>query len=158
MKKIPLTQGKFALVDDADYEYLSRFKWHLTAYGYAARRYYFGNNSTIIYMHREVNGAKKGQLVDHINRDRLDNRRINLRLCTKQTNAINSKLNKRNTSGYRGVSWDKVRKKWVAMLYVKGKCFNLGGYITIEDAAEARNTAALKYHGKFARLNNVPSR
>lgn len=150
MKEIILTKNKVTFVDDEDYEKLNQHKWHCTYYGYAARR----SNNKILYMHRELMG-NPSLLVDHKNRDPLDNRKSNLRLCDKRLNASNSKINTRNSSGYRGVYWSKPRSKWIAAIQHKGKMFNLGGFSSIKDAAKAYNHAAKKYRGEFATLNEI---
>ena len=98
MKLIPLTQGKFAKVDDADFEWLSKYKWYAkntrnkdedSGSYYAARFQRTGGNPTTIYMHREITNCPDGKEVDHKNRDRLDNQRGNLRVCTRKENLEN---------------------------------------------------------------------
>ena len=85
MKEIPLTRGKFALVDDEDYEWLSQWKWYCSTTGYAVR----GCKNRILYMHREIAKTKPGMLTDHINRNKLDNRKENLRFCSHRENMKN---------------------------------------------------------------------
>lgn len=157
MKTIQLTKGKVALVDDANFEWLNRWPWHCSHYGYAARRMTIAEDPTrrMVWMHRLIDSTPEGMMTDHINQDKLDNRRSNLRSCTKQTNAVNSKTRADNTSGYRGVTWDKIRRKWVAQLHVMGKSMNLGGYSDKKQAALAYNQAALNQYGEFANLNEV---
>ena len=99
MKKIPLTKGKFALVDDEDFERLSQFKWHYGK-GYAARK----TNEDYIYMHKEILGIGKKQEGDHKNGDKLNNQRANLRTCTHAQNMFNRRTQKNNVSGVSGVS------------------------------------------------------
>jgi len=125
MKKIKLTQGKYALVDDVDYEYLNQWKWH------AAKK-----SPVKVYMHRLINKTKNGQYTDHINRDTLDNRKNNLRTVTNQQNAFNCNLSKNNKSGYNGVHWHKNR--WVAKIKVNYKNIGLGRFTNKEDAINAR--------------------
>lgn len=136
MRKIKLTQGKFALVDDEDFEELNKYKWstlkHTHTY-YACRVY----KKYMILMHRVVLKAKKGEICDHINRNGLNNTRSNLRIATRRQNAINSKINARNTSGHTGVSWDKSRKKWVVRSKINGKYLYLGRYNNKDLAIEA---------------------
>ena len=112
MKRIPLTQGKFAIVDNEDYKMLMKFKWNYTHYGYARTGIGPRENHKKILMHRLLINAMPGEEVDHINQNKLDNRKVNLRIANKSLNAINSKSRKDNTSGYRGVCWDKQAKKW----------------------------------------------
>jgi hypothetical protein len=158
MKEIRLTKGKFALVSDRDYKQLSKFKWYAQTGGrkdilYAARRITVNGKSGILYMHREILKPSLGLIVDHANRDTLDNRRSNIRTCTRSNNACNTRLHQHNTSGYRGVSWHSIVKKWDASIIAKGKKYFLGYFNIKEDAARAYNKAALKYHGRFAQLN-----
>src|SRR2546430_16319669 len=98
-RKIKLTRGKYALVDLVDYEWLSQWKWYCSARGYAARRLYPENK--VVYMHRVI--IPEGEEVDHINHDKLDNRKSNLRPCTHKQNLRSRGLNKNNKSGYKGV-------------------------------------------------------
>lgn len=145
MKEIQLTQGMVAIVDDEDYEEFSKHKWCFSNVGYAQRR-------SGIYLHRVIAGAKPGEFVDHINRDRLDNRRSNLRICTKQQNQHNQGPRK-GTSKYKGVSLRKDTGKYTACIHHNYKKINLGSFLTEEEAAEAYNKAALMYHGEFAFSN-----
>ncbi len=149
--KIPLTQGKCAIVDGCDYTYLNQFKWYYDNKGYAIR-----NCDPTIFMHRvilERMGYQDFADSDHINRNGLDNRRCNLRPATGSQNGWNTGKRKDNTSGYKGVYWD--RKKWRARIKVNGKPIHLGLFDDIKDAARAYNEAALKYHKEFAVLNKV---
>lgn len=156
MKKIKLTQGKVALVDDEDFEELNKHKWFIYSIGYAAR--YIRINKTkrkMISMHRIIMGRPAGMEVDHINHNILDNRKKNLRIVTHGQNMYNMKLSKSNTSGYKGVSWSKTAKKWSGLIQVNNKSIWLGNFKIKEDAAMAYNEAARKYHGEFAKLNKI---
>lgn len=149
MKEIQLTQGKVALVDDVDYEALSKFSWCLHCDGYA-----FGwVNGKHILMHRFIVNLNEKQEIDHINGNRLDNQRINLRICTHSQNQCNSKVHCDNSSGYKGSYWDKYKRKWMSCITVDQKNHHLGYYDTPEDAAHVYDEAAVKFHGEFARLN-----
>ena len=106
-------------------------------------------------MHRVILKTPKGMDTDHRNGDGLDNRRCNLRICTKSQNSINRKMQSNNTSGYRGVYWHKRDKKWLAHIKIDGKKINFGYCSTKEQAAEAYNEAAKKHYGEFARLNII---
>lgn len=156
-KQIQLTKGKFALVDDEDYEWLNQWKWfsHDGAGGYAARnsKYVRGEKRKTILMHRQIMGEPKELQVDHINRDRRDNRRENLRLVTAQQNKLNSCIQKSNTSGYRGVAFWKRKAKWRTMISHDNDRLFMGYYKTAEEAALAYDFAAIFLHGEFAELN-----
>jgi hypothetical protein len=157
MKKLKLSQGKFAVVDDEDYEELAKYKWRAQKGGYtfyAVRSSYLKDGKhNVILMHRVILDAPKGMFVDHINGDGLDNRRCNLRLCTHAENIRNSKTRRDNTSGYKGVYLLKHDRKWCACLSVNGVTRHLGRFTTPEAAARAYNEAAEKYYGRFARTN-----
>ena len=162
MKKIPLSQGKFALVDDCDYDYLMQWKWHYHKHhsngGYAIRTDRTNGKQRAVHMHRvilERKGFKNFAQTDHRNQNKLDNRRGNLRPATASQNKCNNSKNKNNTSGYKSVSWDKRREKWRAQIMINRKNKFLGYYDDPREAARAYNEAALKYHGEFAVLNEV---
>lgn len=150
MKEIQLTQGKVALVDDEDYEYLMQWRWHLTAGAYAARDI---ENKKVIYMHRFLMNAQKGQEIDHINQNKLDNRKSNLRACTRAENMRNTKKRSQNTSGYKGVTWHDLRKKWAARLKYNYQDIHIGLYNTPIEAARAYDAKAKELFGEFASLN-----
>ena len=151
MKTIPLSQGQFALVDDDDYEYLSRWKWY-ASYARGTKSYYAMRNSPSvngkrqsILMHRVIMDAKKGEQVDHENHETLDNQRGNLRLTTSQGNQQNARLRTDNISGFCGVTWHKRDKKWRAQIQVDGKVKDLGCYVTLGAAIFARKAANCQY-------------
>lgn len=172
MKKIPLTPSGFAIVDDEAYERLAKFKWHSNG-RYATRGKYLGKTPdgkyahTTVKMHREILDAPAGIEVDHINHDRLDNRRCNLRLATRKQNMANSPLNKKNTSGYKGVTYSpttvgnagrsryRVSSPWMARIGYEGKRIFIGIYKTKEQAAKAYNDKAIELFGEFANLNKI---
>ncbi|MDR4987189.1 AP2 domain-containing protein [Bacillus cereus] len=155
-KKIKLNNGGFALVSDEDFEELSKYKWHRrSSDGYAARTIYENGKFTTVRMHREIIKAPPGLVVDHINRDRLDNRRENLRIATRSQNTANSIAPSTNKSGYKGVQYRKEQKRWRAVIRVNGKHISLGQYGTAEEAAQAYNEAAVKYFGEYARINVI---
>jgi hypothetical protein len=107
-----------------------------------------------VYLHRWLMNATDDQIVDHIDGNTLNNYLCNLRFATKSQNAANRKeLNANNKSGYRGVSWSKSSKKWVAQIMVNYVNYQLGRYENKEDAARAYDAAAIKHFGAFARLN-----
>jgi hypothetical protein len=158
MKKIPLTQGKFALVDDEDYERLSQYKWYASKGWntfYANRDIWNSGDKISIPMHREILNLQyhDKKFVDHINQDGLDNRKKNLRIATKATNAHNSKLQRNNTSGYRGVVWHKQINRWMARIVINGITKNCGCYKTKEEAAVAFDNAVREFRDSKASLN-----
>jgi hypothetical protein len=106
-------------------------------------------------MHRQLCEAGPRQLVDHINRDTLDNRRENLRIANKSENAINSRKRPSVYSQYRGVSWCKKMRRWIATIRRDGTTKHLGLFLTDHDAARAYNAAALSLHGAFAVFNSI---
>jgi len=157
MKRITLNKG-FSLVDDEDYEYLNQFNWQLHE-GYARRNCLIAGKITPIYMHREILKLEKGSkfIADHVNRNKLDNRQKNLRICTRRQNVGNAKIWSTNTSGHRGVikNSNKKRNIWTATICPNNKKVFLGNFDKIEDAALAYNDAAFKLFGKFAKLNTI---
>lgn len=156
MKKIKLSQNKVVLVDDEDFKRVKAFKWHFSWSGwrgYAKTNILlYGNKRTSIYLHRFLLNAQKGMQTDHINGNTMDNRKENLRLCTKQQNAFNKKsAHKNNKLGIKGVHWDKNSKRFRAQIMVNGKNFNLGSFEVLSDADTSYRKAEKKYFGNFAR-------
>jgi hypothetical protein len=156
-RKIYLGEGEYTIVEPADYYTYSRYKWILSADGsnfYAVREAKIGPKRTkIVSLHREIMNAPKGILVDHQNNNGLDNRRANLRPATYSQNNINRPKKANTSSKYRGVCFEKSCHRWGAFIRIKGRQTRLGRFENEIDAARARDRAALKYHGEFARLN-----
>lgn len=155
---ITISDGNVVKVDAEDFIWLTKWKWSANGNGYAVRNErYEPKKYRKQYMHRAIIGASKGEIVDHVNGDRLDNRKENLRICDLRGNARNStgKPNHRMYSRYKGVTFDKARLKFIAQIGANGKNFYLGGFDKEEDAARAYNEAALKHHGEYARLNDL---
>jgi hypothetical protein len=141
MKKIKLTQGKFAIVDNEDFEWLNQWKWCCDANGYAVRheqKSEYGNNSRkMVKMHKFILKTPKGMMTDHINRNCLDNRKENLRIVDNHMNQRNSKISVKNKSGFKGVYWDKKYKRWCARATLFGKRIFGGGFFNKRDASLA---------------------
>lgn len=159
-REIPLTQGKFSIVDAKDFDWLSQYKWQYhknrnNGQEYVRVSIQRNGKMTRIYMHRLILDAYAGQKVDHRDGNGLNNKRSNLRLCTSLQNSRNMKIRKDNTSGYKGVIWHKHSKKWQANIKTAQGDLYLGVYDSKIEAASAYNIAARKYFGEFARLNDV---
>ena len=152
---IPLSQGKHAIIDSRDLSLVDGYKWYATknSHGFYASAW---NSGRAIYMHRLILPAGDGLTPDHINRNGLDNRRSNLRLATGTQQVANTRLRSDNTSGYRGVSWDKLHSKWTADIYAYGKRYHLGRFASAASAARAYDEAAQELFGEFASLNLSP--
>jgi len=149
-KYVELTGGLRALVDDEDFERVDQHSWHSTKhrYGSAYARTNFGRKNTS--MHRFILQAPKGTIVDHINRDTLDNRKANLRFVDRSENSWNTKLCARNTSGVKGVTFNASHGRWVARISVRGVRLHIGSFIALEDAKEAITQARKEHHGDFS--------
>jgi len=147
-KQIPLADGVYAYVDASDYEWLSRYNWRLQN-GYAARR----DKARTSYMHREIARPPKGMTVDHINHNKLDNTRINLRVCTHQQNVHNNAKHAGSSSRFKGVGYNREKHKWFAKAYFEGKRIWLGYFDDETEAARAYDAKAVELFGEFAHLN-----
>lgn len=149
VKQIELTRGKFAIVDDADFEALNQHAWFFMKTGYAARQgKRNGNKRTLIHMHRVIMNAPGNMHVDHINGNTLDNRRENLRLCTPAENSVN-RPGFHGSSKYKGVTLDKRRGRW----YARHAGTHIGSFTNEIDAAIAYDEYVKSKHGDFAWLN-----
>ena len=143
-KLIPLTQGKFTKVDNDDFDRLKDICWAFGANMYV-------RNDSFGSLHRYIMNAPDGMDVDHINHDTLDNRKNNLRICTRQQNLWNTKPY--GSCKYKGVCWDKHRNKWLSYVTFENKFITLGRFNTEEEAARAYDTKAKELFGEFAYLN-----
>lgn len=155
MKEIKLTKGKVALIDDADFEKISKYTWcasETTTKGIFYAKTYI--NLRPVYMHRMLMGiADRNIFVDHIDRNTLNNQSNNLRKCTRGQNRCNSATQGTIDSRYRGVT--KAGTRWRSLISINGKQKELGKFNTEMEAAIAYNLAATKQYGEFATLNNI---
>lgn len=153
--KVELTNGGFALVDDEDEASIAGYAWHRAGRGkntYAVTRI----SGRTVYMHRRILSAPKGVLVDHENLDGLDNRRCNIRLCSKSGNSANRGLLATNKSGFKGVRYLPKSGRWQARIKVNGRSLHLGNWYAPEHAAGAYDEAAAEHFAEFARFNFGP--
>jgi predicted O-linked N-acetylglucosamine transferase (SPINDLY family) len=153
MKKIKLTQGKFALIDNEDFHYLNQFKWHCSYFGYACRKICYSKK--MIWMHREIMKVKSDEYIDHIDCNKLNNCKSNLRIATYSQNHMNSRKRKNTISIYKGVTFDKKRNKWVAQIKLNYKHYTIGYFENEGKAAKAYNVRAYEMFGEYARLNQI---
>jgi hypothetical protein len=152
MKELRLNATHVAVVDDADFEMLSHWKWTWEG-RYAIRRETRGGKPRVCYMHRMIMLPDAGQPVDHVNGNKLDNRRRNLRVVNMSENQANSKSRAGSSSRFKGVSWHSARRQWRAYIGTDGSCVHLGMFLSESDAARAYDRAALRLFGEYARLN-----
>jgi hypothetical protein len=155
MKYIKLTQGKHTIVDDEDFEFLNQRKWHYdTRYATRTQWNKETKKETKIYMHRLILPDVKE--VDHINGNKLDNRKENLRACNRKQNSRNQSTQKRKKSSkYKGVIFDKSRSKWRVELKKNQIRYYVGRFLTEKEAGLAYNEKAKELFGEFARLNVI---
>ncbi|MGA2916103.1 MAG: AP2 domain-containing protein [Sedimentisphaerales bacterium] len=150
-----LAAAKFAKVDPEDYPELSKYPWQLVESGMGKGVLYAGcvDGWKILYMHRVIMKGPEGKVIDHRNRNGLDNTKRNLRIATHSQNSFNRPTGKSGSSRYRGVCYRKRGKKWEASIFYNGTYKYLGRFENEEDAARAHDEAAKIYHGEFAVLN-----
>jgi hypothetical protein len=158
-RRIGLSRGEYAIVDVKDYGWLSKYKWFAqegqrTLYACRRERVSRGGKQRAVAMHREIMGAVKGELIDHINHDGRDNRRVNLRKATRAENAQNRRKPRvKSKSKYKGLSWQKRTGKWSVRIQVDWEHKCIGTFTDELEAAKAYDKAAKKHHGEFASLN-----
>ena len=156
VRRIPLTRGKFALVDAEDYYRLAQYQWFAVLSDntfYAVRK----NKGKNVKIHRVVMGAPDHLVVDHIDHNGLNNCKSNLRLCTTAQNNRNMRSVKGASSRYKGVGWNKRMKRWRALIQCDQKPYFLGDHENETDAARAYDKKAKELHGEFACLNFPPN-
>lgn len=165
MKTILLSNSrKTTQISDSDFISISKFNWRIDNNGYATR-YYFCKKTKkqkIIFMHKQIYGHKDGFVVDHKDRDKLNNKRSNLRFATKSQNSMNSEKKshikgKPCSSKYKGVSFEKRKNLWISYITISGKAKKVGRFKKEEDAARNYNKFAKIHYGKFAKLNEIPN-
>jgi len=157
MKYINLPNNKKVIVDNEDYKYLNSFNWNFNS-RYVVRNKHNncygkckGKRCYKIFIHKLIMNCPKGKQVDHINHNTLDNRKINLRICTRKQNSHNSLVHKDTLSRYKGVYWNNINKKWIVT--IKKKYF--GSFINKEKAAQIYNKNIVNYYGDFSYLNEL---
>lgn len=158
MKKIKLKsrqQDRDALVEDEDFELVNKHSWFYCN-GYASSYIggYVNSKKKQTKMHRMIMDAPWNKEVDHVNGNKLDNRRSNLRICSMADNKKNKGFSKNNTSGFKGVSWSKTLNYWIASITVNRKVF-VKYCKSKEEAAKKYNLMAMEHHGSFAKLNKI---
>jgi len=157
MRKIVTSNGKETLVDDEDYECLINYNW--TSYKSCYNSFIVITRIKTeigwktVRMHRLILGAKSGQHVDHVNHDTLDNRKSNLRICSPSDNLCNRKLFKSNTSGFKGVIFNKQHNKWMAKITKDGKQYFCGYFDNKIDASNAYDLKMVELFGEFSLTN-----
>lgn len=156
VKMLRIKASKRARIDDGDAVTVNQRMWQMDKDGYAVGTFYPGGNHSNgkqrmlrLKMHRVIMNAGRGDIIDHINGDKLDNRKANLRICTNRENQYNS-LKTKGRSGIKGVSWLSSRNKWRVSTRVNGRRIFLGSFERLEDARNAYINASKKYHGEFS--------
>ncbi len=147
MKYIQLTKNMKAIVDDDMFDELSKYDWYFDSRGYAMRATRKNGKTIFIAMHRVVNGTADGLMTDHINHNRLDNRRSNLRSCTRSENVCNAKFI--SNSGHKGIHLTK-NGTYQTKVQKDGVVHYLGTFKTVKEAKNARKEAVMRLHGEFA--------
>jgi hypothetical protein len=153
---IPLTRGKVAIIDAADFDLVGQHKWCAIpsrSTWYAMRAIRRTGPGRLVSMHQVLYPAPPGMKIDHIDGDGLNNRRANLRHCTNQENCRNQGLARNNRSGFKGVSWHSYYGKWLATIRDGGRWIYLGRFTDPVEAAHAYEAEARELFGAFARLN-----
>lgn len=149
------SKGEEFYFDKENLELVSQYTWCIHHKGYVMTKDY-KNQFKDLRLHRLIFNLNNPKLhVDHINHNKIDNRKSNLRICSNAENMRNKRLISTNKSGYKGVCWNKIKKKWISQIKVNQTQMYLGTFADKKEAAQAYNEAALKYFGEFAYLNEV---
>jgi len=154
MKTFKTTNGFEVIIDDDWYDDITSVRWSAAAANQKYIKTIYKNHDGVwvnVYLHRLIIGANRGETVDHINGNTYDNRRENLRICSKSQNGFNRGPNKNNLAGFKGVQLRSDKKKWMARINVMGKAFYLGCFDTKELASEAYKEASKRLHGEFGK-------
>ena len=154
-QRIALTNGGYALVDKEDYEYLNQWEWRRETLGYACRFETIDGKRRLIKMHRVIAQVPEDMCTDHINMDRLENRKENLRVATKSQNSMNTRVRKDSTTGYKGVYKRKSTGMYRVHIAKDGVKRWLGQFPTAQEAARRYNEEAVKLFGEYAKLNII---
>lgn len=156
MKAILMSTGEIAVVDDDDHDWLSKFKW--SGFSPYPGRYYARTalGGKWMNMHTMIMGVKTGKVIDHKNRNGLDNQRHNLRFCTQSQNLMNRPMTERCKTGFKGVHRRAVNGKYRALISHQGKDIYLGDFADPVSAAKAYNAKAMELDPEFAWLNPIP--
>jgi hypothetical protein len=149
---IPLTQGQNAIVDVEDFERLSQWNW-IALWNKTSKKFRATRTLRHMPMEHQILFPSEREEIDHVNLNTLDNRRENLRRSTHKQNAMNRGRYANNTSGFKGVHWDKEKKRWRSKIYANNRLHYIGMFACKEKAARAYDEKAKKLHGEFAHLN-----
>ncbi len=159
MQLIPLTKGYFAMVDDADFKWLSSVKWHSKVKRntvYAERTFFENGKKVTLKMHRAIMSVTdKDVFIDHRDGNGLNNSRDNLRVCTNSQNIMNAGSYAGSSSRFKGVYRIEKTNKWLSNISVNGRLTHIGLFENEEDAARNWNKFAKEHRGEFAKLNDV---
>lgn len=150
--RVPLSRGAVAIIDAADAGLVAGKNWYRSSAGYAVTKATIEGKQATVLMHRLICQTPKDLDTDHINGDRLDNRRGNLRIATRSQNMLNTGAYSTNRSGYKGVCWATGPQRWKAQALRNGKMISLGYYTSAEEAHAAYIAFVAKHDGEFARV------
>ena len=153
MKKVKIGKsGKFLVVDDENFELVNNYYWHLDNGGYVRGAL---KKQILIRAHRLIMNPAKDKVIDHINGNKLDNRKSNLRICTQVQNMANRTLSVNNKTGYKGIHFNKKINKYSVQFCYNKKRINGGYFKDIIEAIKTYNNLVIKYIGEFGRLNSL---